>query len=55
MALRAVARLMERDVKTIHGDLLALLDAGVPEKTDDDRIVYPYDAVHVEFTITKAT
>ena len=54
MALRAVARLMERDVKTIHGDVHALLDAGVLEKTEDDRIIFPYDAVHVDFTITKA-
>ncbi|ATU92898.1 transcriptional regulator [Phyllobacterium zundukense] len=54
MTLRGLARKLERDVKTTHGDVHALLDAGILEKTADGRIVFPYDAVHVDFTITKA-
>lgn len=54
MSLRNVARLVERDLKTTHGDVHALLDAGILVKTDNGRVVFPYDAVHVDFTITRA-
>ena len=54
MTLRGIARLVVRDVKTTHGDVHALLDAGILEKTDDGQLVFAYDAVHVDFTITKA-
>jgi predicted transcriptional regulator len=43
-----------RDVKAVHGDVQRLLKAGVLDKTDDGKIVFPYDAIHVDFTITKA-
>ena len=43
-----------RDVKAVHGDVQRLLKAGVIDKTDDGKIVFPYDAIHVDFTITKA-
>ncbi len=49
MTLREAARRVARDVKSVHGDVHALLDAGVLRKTDDGRIVFPYDAVRVEF------
>jgi predicted transcriptional regulator len=54
MSLRAVARLLDRDVKNTHADVHALLNAGLLDRTDDARIVFPYDAVHVDFTIGKA-
>jgi len=54
MSLRAVARLLDRDVKNTHGDVHALLNAGVLDRTEDGRIVFPYDTVHVDFTIRKA-
>ncbi|HME20900.1 MAG TPA: transcriptional regulator [Acetobacteraceae bacterium] len=53
MSMRAAARLVGHDVKTIHGDVRALLDAEVLEKDEMGRIVFPYDVVHVDFTITK--
>ena len=39
---------MNRDVKAVHGDVHALLDAGVIEQTVDGRIVFPFDAIHVD-------
>lgn len=30
-----------------------MLDAGVIDRTDDGRVIFPYDAVHVDFTLTK--
>ncbi|WP_218578412.1 hypothetical protein [Vineibacter terrae] len=37
-----------------HADVHALLNAGVLERVEDDRIAFPYDAVHVDFTLTRA-
>jgi len=53
MSLRAAARLVSHDVKTVHGDVQALLAADVLEKDEAGRIVFPYDAVHVDFVISK--
>jgi predicted transcriptional regulator len=53
MSLRAIARLVGRDVKTTHGDVHAMLNAGVLERTDEG-LLFPYDAVHVDFTVGKA-
>jgi predicted transcriptional regulator len=51
LAMRAVARRVGRDVKGVHGDLDALLAAGLLDRTADGRMVFPYDAVKVEFTV----
>jgi predicted transcriptional regulator len=54
MTIREAARRVKRDVKAVHGDVHALLRAGVLDRTDDGGIVFPYDAIHVDFMITKA-
>lgn len=54
MSIRAVARLVNRDVKAVHGDVQALLLTGVLDKDDSGQVVFPYDAVHVDFTVGKA-
>jgi len=54
MSLREVARRLKRDVKSVHGDVHALLNAGVLRKTDEGRIVFPFDALHVNFVIKAA-
>ena len=52
MSIRELARRLDRDVKRVHDDMNALLNAGVLERTEDGSIVFPYDAVHVDFTLT---
>jgi predicted transcriptional regulator len=54
ITLREVARRVHRDVKGVHTDVHALLDAGVLRRTDDSRIEFPYDNVHVDFTLRAA-
>ena len=54
MSIREAARRVDRDVKAVHGDVQALLDAGVLHRDDSGRIAFPYDAVHVDFMLTKA-
>lgn len=54
MTLREAARRVGRDVKAVHSDTHALLNAGVLRKTDDGRIVFPFDAVRVNFMLKAA-
>lgn len=54
MTIREAARRMQRDVKGVHGDVKALLNAGLLQKTEQGRIVFPYDAVHVDFMLLAA-
>ena len=53
MSIREAARRVGRDVKAVHGDVHALLNAGVLDRTREG-VVFPYDAVHVDFTLIKA-
>ncbi len=54
MSIREAARRVQRDVKAVHGDVHALLDAGILQKTDDGLIVFPYDAARVDFMLHAA-
>lgn len=54
MAIREVARRVGRDVKAVHGDVTALILAGVIERAAGGGVVFPYDAVHVDFRLTTA-
>jgi len=54
MSIREAARRVDRDVKAVHGDVHTLLNAGILDRTEDGRIVFPFDAVHVDFTVTAA-
>jgi predicted transcriptional regulator len=49
LAIRELARRLERDVKSVHGDVSALLKAGVIDRIEDGRIEFPYDEIHVDF------
>jgi predicted transcriptional regulator len=54
IAIREVARRVARDVKSVHGDIQVLLRAGVLDRTDEGRVVLPYDEVHVDFVLHAA-
>ncbi len=54
MTIREVARRVDRDVKAVHGDVKALLLCGLLDKTDSGKVVFPYDAVHVDFVLRAA-
>ena len=54
LSIREAARRVGRDVKAVHGDVHALLKAGVLCRADDGRIEFPYDAVHVDFMMHAA-
>ena len=54
MTIRELARRMGRDVKAVHADVRALLNAGILHKTDRGQIVFPFGALHVDFVLKEA-
>ncbi|MCZ7624744.1 MAG: DNA-binding protein [Candidatus Methylomirabilota bacterium] len=54
VSIRETARRVHRDVKAVHGDVTALLNAGVLTRTADGRIECPFKAVKVEFLLRAA-
>jgi predicted transcriptional regulator len=54
VSVRAAARRVGRDVKVVHGDIAALLAAGVLTRTEGGRIEFPFDTVKVEFLLHAA-
>ena len=54
VSIREAARRVGRDIKAVHGDVTALLNAGILVRTDDRRIVFPFEAVKVEFILHAA-
>jgi predicted transcriptional regulator len=53
ISIREAARRVRRDVKAVHGDIQALLEAGIVERRDGG-VVFPYAGVHVDFTLGMA-
>ena len=53
ISIRETARRVNRDVKAVHGDVHALLNAGLLQKSEDG-IVFPYDNIHVDFMLQAA-
>jgi predicted transcriptional regulator len=54
VTIREAARRVQRDVKAVHGDVHALLDAGVLQRTKERRIVFPFDAIRVDVMLRAA-
>lgn len=54
VSIREAARRVGRDVKAVHGDVTALLNAGVLSRAENGGIVFPFDAVKVEFLLQAA-
>lgn len=48
VSIRELARLVNRDFRGVYNDVQALLNGGVLDR-DGDKIVLPYDRVHIEF------
>jgi len=51
LGIREVSRKVGRDVSAVHRDLQALIVAGIVDRTDDGKVVFPYDEIHVDFTL----
>jgi len=54
VSIREAARRVGRDVKAVHSDVTALLAAGVLDREESGAIVFPFEAVKVEFLLEAA-
>jgi predicted transcriptional regulator len=54
VSIREAARRVGRDVKAVHGDVTALLNAGVLDRAEGGGIVFPFEAIKVEFLLQAA-
>jgi predicted transcriptional regulator len=54
LTIRELARRLGRDVRAVHKDVHALLNAGVIERTESGGIVFPYDEIRVNFVLKSA-
>jgi len=54
VSIREAARRVGRDVKAVHGDVTALLNAGVLDRAEGGGIIFPFEAVKVEFSLKAA-
>ena len=54
VTIREAARRVNRDVKAVHGDVHALLNAGVFQKTANGLVVFPFDAIRVDMMLSAA-
>jgi predicted transcriptional regulator len=54
ISIREAARRVGRDVKAVHGDVTALLKAGLLDRVEGGGVVFPYEAVKVEFMLQAA-
>lgn len=54
ISIREASRRAGRDVKSIHADVTALLNAGVLDRTQSGKIEFRYEAVKVEFMLQAA-
>lgn len=54
VSIREAARRVNRDVKAVHGDVTALLSAGLLTRTEAGGIEFPFEAVKVEFLLQAA-
>jgi len=54
VTIREAARRVNRDVKAVHGDVHALLNAGVFQKTASGLVIFPFDAIRVDMVLSAA-
>jgi predicted transcriptional regulator len=53
VSIREAARRVNRDIRAVHSDVTALINAGILNRTAEG-IEFPYEAVHVDFILKAA-
>jgi predicted transcriptional regulator len=51
VSIREAARRANRDVKAVHNDITALLNAGLLDRSEDGRVLFPFEAIKIEFML----
>ena len=50
-SVRALARALDRDVKRVHEDAALLLERRLIKRTEDNKLVVPYDEVRIDAVV----
>ena len=51
LAIREIARRVDRDVRAVHSDVTALHLSGVIDKTAEGKMILPYDVIRLDLTL----
>jgi predicted transcriptional regulator len=54
VSVRGLARSLHRDVKRVHEDVAALLQVGLVEKTERNKIHVPFAVIEADFALRAA-
>ncbi|MBP9686127.1 MAG: hypothetical protein KBE07_15915 [Rhodoferax sp.] len=54
MSVRELARVVERDVKRVHEDVVVLAELGMLERTAGGGVICPYSSMHIDMYLKAA-
>jgi predicted transcriptional regulator len=54
LSVRELARMVERDVKRVHEDIVTLADLGLLERTESGGVICPYLSMHIDMYLKAA-
>ena len=54
MSVRELARVVDRDVKRVHDDIVILADLGLLERTEGGGVTCPYTSMHIDMYLQAA-
>jgi predicted transcriptional regulator len=54
LSVRELARLVSRDVKRVHEDVVTLADLGLLERTESGGVTCPYTSMHIDMHLKAA-
>jgi len=54
LSVRELARVVDRDVKRVHEDVVMLTELGLLERTDRGGVVCPYASMHIDMHLKAA-
>lgn len=54
LGIRELSRRVGRDVKAVHDDVMALVKAGLIDRVEGGKVLFPYDRVEVRFDLSTA-
>jgi predicted transcriptional regulator len=52
--IRGLARTLERDVKRVHEDVMAMIEWGIIERDPQGQVYVPFDVIHAAFDLRAA-
>lgn len=54
LPVRELARMLDRDVKRVHEDVVVLAELGLLERTESGGVVCPYTSMHIDMYLKAA-